>query len=641
MKLKQLHIKNYKNLKDITIDFESGNGLTMLIGNNGSGKSNILEAISGIFYDAYKLSSQRKLIDKNCSYTIEYELSDDHLKIERKNGIIKFYSNDVQKRREEFIRTYMPKNVIGVYSGEEDRLWINYFEPYYKAYIQRITSGLPADSMKLMFINKYYWNIALLTLLLSQNPTLNSFIHDELHIVSVDKVVLNFNLSHYENCKNDQLKAFIKRINPDLAARCEYAVNELQEIIFSDKLCDEKGNLLTDENDNILYVDSGYTDQMCFNSFVQSYMPKKDKILNEIELHFNSNLTTEQLSEGEKKLILVKTILEIVADEKSLILFDEPDAHLHEGRKNTLYNLMCEYPNRQIVLATHSPTFVDVADSNQIKLIKNDSNGNAYIYETEKIEAIRQLTGSRFNAFLEKPILFCEGNSSSIEAELYPVLFPDYKVITSGGHDEVIRNVKGYNSVFADGVHRAIGIIDWDYKNEAQLAALESQKIYSLKVVEIENVLMDLYLLNAAKEQFCAEDNSVDQVRNNLFNNCMSNKTHQAKKYTANRIVSNIRTQISDDGRTIEDFKNNISEICNITKIDELYQSRLSALDQMIRDSKFEEIVSIYDFNHKIDHFVTSITNDYQNKILRLIKRKNDLQEHIIKKYYSDIPLVE
>lgn len=39
MQLKSLWIKNYKNLKDFSLDFEKGNGLSILIGNNGSGKS--------------------------------------------------------------------------------------------------------------------------------------------------------------------------------------------------------------------------------------------------------------------------------------------------------------------------------------------------------------------------------------------------------------------------------------------------------------------------------------------------------------------------------------------------------------------------------------------------------------------------
>ena len=60
MRLKKLYIENYKNLKDFTADFESGNGLSILIGNNGSGKSNFLEIISGIFHDLFKEKTGRK-----------------------------------------------------------------------------------------------------------------------------------------------------------------------------------------------------------------------------------------------------------------------------------------------------------------------------------------------------------------------------------------------------------------------------------------------------------------------------------------------------------------------------------------------------------------------------------------------------
>lgn len=641
MKLKKLHIKNFKNLKDITIDFESGNGLTMLIGNNGSGKSNVLEAISGIFHDAYKENKQRKLASHGVEYDLRYTLSDHKILIRRKNDILRFYVDGHHKGRDVFTHNYMPKNVIGMYSGEEDRLWTSYYEPYYKAYMRSITYGGYMRHMKLMFINKNYWNIALLTLLLSQNPTLDTFIKDDLKIRTVDRITINYSIDHYTCSENELLKSFIDRINPDHEPSKAYSLEGLRELVFSN-------GVLTNENGNgILFGDtriiagSGLSDQEFFNNCMQAYMPSNNKLISSIEIEFNEGITTLQLSEGEKKLVLVKTILEIIADEKTLLLFDEPDANLHEGRKNTLYNMMLEYPNRQIVLATHSPTFVDIAEQEQIKLIKSNENGDAYIYSEDKIEAIRSLTGSRFNAFLEKPVLFCEGTTSSVEAELYPVLFPDYKVIPSGGHEEVIRNVKAYNTVFADDMHRAIGVIDWDYKSEAQLNALRESGIYSLKVVEIENVLMDLLLLNAAKEQFCADEDSIEKVKQCLFTDCKRNAEKQAKKYTANRIVSNIKSQISADGRTIEDFKENVSRICNSTEIDALYNERLAALAQMVRESEYENITSIYDFNHHIDHFVNDISNDYQNKILRLIKRRDDLQENIIRKYYSDIPLVE
>ena len=52
MRLKSLHIKDYGILKDFDIDFQ--NNLSVLIGENGSGKSSIIECIAYIFGHLHK-----------------------------------------------------------------------------------------------------------------------------------------------------------------------------------------------------------------------------------------------------------------------------------------------------------------------------------------------------------------------------------------------------------------------------------------------------------------------------------------------------------------------------------------------------------------------------------------------------------
>lgn len=53
MKLQRLHIKGFRNIDDLDLDLSDQNGLSVLIGNNGSGKSNILEAVVAIFASLY------------------------------------------------------------------------------------------------------------------------------------------------------------------------------------------------------------------------------------------------------------------------------------------------------------------------------------------------------------------------------------------------------------------------------------------------------------------------------------------------------------------------------------------------------------------------------------------------------------
>lgn len=629
MKLKSLYIEKYKNLSPLTIDFEAGNGLT---GNNGSGKSNVLEAISGIFHDLFKGKNSRKI---KCDYKLAYTLNEAECKIEQTDGFLRCYGPKF-KRREYFIEENAPNNIIGLYSGEEDRLWTSFYESYYKAYIKRIKINQHQERMRLMLINKYYWNVALLTLLLSSNETLKPFIENDLGITSIAKIELKFNFKYFDDV-NELLKTFIDRINPDRKNKIEYSLEDLRNNIFFSVLTDENSGMLVDEHENKLLAENGVTDTEVFQNLTQAYMPKNKKIIRDIIIRIDDDITVEQLSEGEKKLILVKAVLEILSDEKTLVLMDEPDAHLHEVRKKNLYSMMGEYPNRQIVIATHSPTFIDVADQNQIKMLKLNDSGKAMLYEEEKLEAIRKLTGSRINAFLEKPILYCEGTETSVESILYPLLFPNYKIVPAGGHEEVIYLTKTYNRTFGDTTHYAIGIIDWDYKTEVQLAALKNEKIYALKVVEVENVLMDLVLLEAAKNEFCAEEDCLEKAKQALFNDCSKHKEYQATKYTSNNIVSQIKSGISPDGGSIEKIKQRIQNVCDITKIDSLYKERLQCLDEYLREEKFENLVSIYDFGHNIDRFLNTVVNNYQSRILKLIERRTDLQESIKSKYYTEI----
>ena len=49
MRLDKLWIDNFKNLKDVNVDFDQESFVTVLIGQNGSGKSNFVEALIKIF----------------------------------------------------------------------------------------------------------------------------------------------------------------------------------------------------------------------------------------------------------------------------------------------------------------------------------------------------------------------------------------------------------------------------------------------------------------------------------------------------------------------------------------------------------------------------------------------------------------
>lgn len=91
MRLEKLHIKpRFKNLSDFAIDFSIKEGITVLIGNNGSGKSNTLEAISSIFAGLYSPKFKPTF-----EYELRYTKDNNRILIIFENGAYTIKVNDV------------------------------------------------------------------------------------------------------------------------------------------------------------------------------------------------------------------------------------------------------------------------------------------------------------------------------------------------------------------------------------------------------------------------------------------------------------------------------------------------------------------------------------------------------------------
>lgn len=619
MKLKSLWLKDYKNLKDFQLDFEKGNHLSILIGNNGSGKSNVLEAISGIFAEAYR--GVANVLDSD--YFLDYELDGKNYKLEKKNGKRIYHYDELPIPNGEIIQN-LPSNVIALYSGEDLRLWERFYEKRYKDYLSNIYRKGSAEKLGMYYVNKYLWNVSLLTLILFMDIYeflgVKSFLETELGIKKDTKITIRIDFSYkkYDENINSLLKAFVSKINPDKNETKSYSVVELRNCISNS-------------------VDSFEAEpREFFNLLMQAFMPKDFKLITDICIYLNDNEAIQFFSEGEKKLILIETVLEFVADENSIILLDEPDANIHEERKRKLYDLLRNTPNRDVVMTTHSPTFVDIADDDELIVLRSDDSTNCYVDKIEKIEQIRYLTGNRFNIFSEKPILYCEGGTTSVEAELYPILFPEYTIVPSGGHTEVINYTKMYNATFKGHSH-AVGIIDGDYICQEQKDALEKEDIYSLSVLEVENVLMDFSLLEIAKQKFCSDENCISKVKKYTFDDCVNRKEHMLTTYTKNHVVSKIIAEISTDGKTIEDFKKNVLSKINNELVDSIYNAQLQKFNELLSANDYEELVRIIDFDHNINRFAKDVVDNYQSRIIRLIRKMKDLQIQIRQKYYTNI----
>lgn len=430
MKLKRLEIKKYKNLIDFSADFESGKGLSILIGNNGSGKSNVLEAISGIFVNAYSAKAIHKFV-----YSLTYEIKGKEVKLEQTIYRCQYYvDGKVIAVKELALRGLLPTNVIALYSGEDKRWWHNYYEPFYLKFTRDINAGTSNTlSPKMYYINKYYWDIALLSLVYSTAEDDKQFLKKTIGRDTVDHILLFYTQNVERHCKSELLKSFLQSVNlfsehskgPDgepvyLYAMTKESIFDTYGVrVFEDFAAMKNFYMFADAKFlNNKPEEFNYYEKQLFDYFVQAYMPKDKKVIKNIELIYNG-FSAKDLSEGEKKLILIRSILSFVADENSLILFDEPDANIHEGRKQQLYNLFSEYCkyDRQMIVATHSPILAQLANEKELLMLELDE-GKSTILTDEKIEKIKKLSGTSWDVIGQgmmlrssRPLVVFEGKT--------------------------------------------------------------------------------------------------------------------------------------------------------------------------------------------------------------------------------------
>lgn len=384
MKITKLRIQNYKNIQDLTIDFADGLNYAAFVGLNGSGKSNIIEAISQIFAILF-FQCKANYFDAATvfNFTIEYKA-----KTESKHTIIK---NSIRLRLDS--DAFSPKNsehfkssnVIACYSGEETRLYDDIYKQSYQLYFNQIKkSTQKPDYPQMVYLDKSCWDICTIAMLCSDLLVVQTFIRKIFGELDLTAVGISFSV--------------------DLPRDKNLVID------FVNNLYAEQNRQIQDNYVSISYIKSTELSgeklsvKDIFYYLFMSYVPKEiqgaNKLIKDLQLH---GLDVKSLSEGEKKQILITFINEILADENSLVLFDEPDAHWHiERQKELAKSIACQ--QHFTILTTHSPILSKFLDVRSIYMLNNISNGIELV-DKQNICVINALSGGVLS-LQEQNILF-------------------------------------------------------------------------------------------------------------------------------------------------------------------------------------------------------------------------------------------
>ena len=322
----------------------------------------------------------------------------------------------------------------------------------------------------------------------------------------------------------------------------------------------------------------------------------------------SADYSASEMSDGERAVFYILGQV-LSANEDSILIFDEPELHIHKSIISNLWDEIEKLrPDCSFLMITHDIEFAATRVAKKY-VIRNYYSDPAWdvseIPDSELDEqTITLILGSR------KPILFVEGDKTSLDMETYRLCYPEWTVIPKGSCKDVIQAVSSLRKLNEDMPIlniKCAGIVDRDTRDSSQIQELEGQCIKVLPCSEIENIFslssiahkvleIDGFtgdeLINK-KEQFKVE--LLGHIKNELSDD-------KLEKFVVKRIHRRIDTYLKNidlsNTQNSNEMKNKlISEVSALTdsKINEWISEMKNEIQKCIDNQDIDELLCIYE----------------------------------------------
>ena len=342
----------------------------------------------------------------------------------------------------------------------------------------------------------------------------------------------------------------------------------------------------------------------------------------------NTTYDLNDMSDGEKT-ILYFIVHVLFAQTDSYIVIDEPENHLHFDACVTLWNeLENERQDCRFIYLSHNIDFVvSRKNSTLIWNKKFDFPNNWDIEVLSENELPKNVYLSILGTV--PPILFCEGDSNSIDYFLYSALFPNYLIKPSGGCGEVLKYFSTIKKLKLEKNKDVFAIIDRDNKTQEDVNRLKNQGVYVLKLVEAENILFTDEIINAVFTSV-GKNELIDIFKNDIFDEA----TKQLDYIVNRRLKSYIKDRIDKvDSRTFINSFNEPEHTINEEYANELYKTIQKEAETIIQRRDYSEALVLLDLKGLFFDISNKYVKNYKDIAVDIIKNSSELQEIVKQKY--------
>jgi energy-coupling factor transporter ATP-binding protein EcfA2 len=399
MRIDWLKISNYRNLQNFEIDFDESQSTTVLLGHNGSGKSNLQEAIVEIFRE---LESGRPA---SFQYSIRYFCYGKNIEVKatpnsKKRLQIsvdgKMITNTEFSKNKELL---LPQYIFGYYSGWSSRLE-QQFEAPTRKFRNQVLRNKDIPPRRFFFCRKDYSQLVLLAFFLTDSPEAKKLLREYLQIDTFETALFVIKKPARPLGGTSNLDAvdprfwntggaflpFLERLwNRSLAPIRNTEI--IERDIRRRGEATERLYLFIKNQDQLSSLRQQYESTKLFFFNLESLFlcDLIDEVRIKVRKTDGRYVTFSQLSEGEQQLLTVLGLLIFTQDEESLFLLDEPNTHLNPVWTYDYLQLLKENlhsQQSQVIIATHDPLMIGSLYKNQVRIVSQEE-GTAIAAEPE------------------------------------------------------------------------------------------------------------------------------------------------------------------------------------------------------------------------------------------------------------------
>jgi predicted ATPase len=431
MRLDYLKLDRFKNLNDFAVDFDekSEEPVTVLLGRNGSGKSNLFEALIIIFRDliqgkttsdfGYDLRYTLRAGDVSvrvCNPTPVRDGAGDvssHQSFTGKDGeAISSFSFTVVENGDERrvvkkdIRSFLPRYVVTYYSGVSNRMEHHFFAPQLE-FRNELLEGNVIPLRPMFYAKPIHSQFALLAFFMTEDKEVAEFLSEYPWIEGLESVLFVLKRPHWAKGRKQRrdgdqrfwyaggvVKDFLSSIYDcalaplRLPGRIQYSFDQIENTEFLYLYLRDLDKLREMARKSVAAMQKKDTQK----TGIQNEAFKAADFFKLLESTFMSDLihetrirvqvrhagalTFRELSEGEQQLLTVVGMLRFTRDEDSLFLLDEPDTHLNPAWGMEYLNILRKHAdtgkNSHLLVATHDPLVLTNLRRNQVAILERD-----------------------------------------------------------------------------------------------------------------------------------------------------------------------------------------------------------------------------------------------------------------------------